>query len=90
MQIKPQNSTIRQLVMLCVMTGVFAVSAAQTSDPLLFESEAALELTMPVNFDNLCRPSEFLDCDYTPTVFEYLDSAGNHLLGANSYSSGYW
>jgi hypothetical protein len=44
---------------------------------LLFESHSVLELTMPVNFDALCRPSETPDCEYTSTVFEYRDVAGN-------------
>jgi hypothetical protein len=44
---------------------------------LLFDSHEVLELTMPVDFESLCRPSENPDCDYTPTVFEYLDANGN-------------
>jgi hypothetical protein len=42
----------------------------------LFNSEEVLELTMPVNFDDLCRPREAADCDYAPTVFEYRDDNG--------------
>lgn len=48
---------------------------ADSQDSLLFESHTLLELTMPVNFEALCRPSEDADCDYAPTVFTYLDSA---------------
>jgi hypothetical protein len=51
---------------------------ADARNPLLFESHALLELTMPVNFDTLCRPSQDPECDYLPTVFEYRDAAGNH------------
>ena len=50
-------------------------------DPLLFESDSVLKLTMPVDFETLCRPSQNRDCDFTPTVFEYVDRAGeNHTI----------
>lgn len=51
-------------------------SSAQQSDPLLFEADSVLELTMPIRFNDLCRPSVNPDCDFWPTVFEYRDSNG--------------
>ena len=50
--------------------------AAETPEPLLFDSHEVLELTMPVDFDSLCRPSKDPECDYAPTVFEYIDASG--------------
>jgi hypothetical protein len=63
--------------MLCVMLIASKQGMAESREPLLFDSHEMLELTMPVDFDNLCRPSESPDCDYTPTVFEYRDADGN-------------
>jgi len=66
--------------LLIALTGVLVIPCgvlAEGGDPLLFETDSVLELTMPVDFDKLCRPSEDPDCDYTPTVFEYLDAEGN-------------
>jgi hypothetical protein len=71
------NQRILTFIMLiAVISGIENV-IPDDSDPLLFESLSLLELTMPVNFDALCRPSESSGCEYIPTVFEYLDSAGN-------------
>jgi hypothetical protein len=66
----------QMLLMLVFVSGGISYAIADDSDPLLFESLSLLELTMPVNFDSLCRPSESPDCDYTHTVFNYRDSAG--------------
>jgi hypothetical protein len=70
---------IRHLLMLCVIVIASGDVLAETRDPLLFESHSVLQLVMPVNFDTLCRPSETPDCEYTPTVFEYRDAAGNEM-----------
>lgn len=67
---------IRHIFVLCVFIFAAGNVTAETSDPLLFDSHEVLELTMPVDFDSLCRPWENPDCDYTPTVFEYLDANG--------------
>ena len=49
---------------------------ADNRAPLLFESDDVMYLSMTVNFDTLCRPSESPDCDYTPTELIYRDAAG--------------
>lgn len=46
------------------------------ADTPLFESHAVLELSIPLDFNALCRPREDPDCDYTPTVLEYVDEHG--------------
>ena len=64
---------------LIVTLSLFLASAnlyAESSLPLLFDTHEGLELTMPVNFDTLCRPRETPDCDYTPTEFSYRDNDG--------------
>jgi len=68
---------IRQYLIACVLIFAAGNAAAQTPEPLLFDTYDVLQLTMPVNFDKLCRPWESPDCDYTPTVFEYQDGNGN-------------
>lgn len=68
---------IQRLSIFCILIVATANVSAETPSPLLFDSHDVLELTMPVNFDNLCRPREQPDCDYTPTVLEYLDTDGN-------------
>jgi hypothetical protein len=35
-----------------------------------------LELSLPIDFRTLCRPRETPDCDYTPTVLQYVDEHG--------------
>jgi hypothetical protein len=67
---------IRYFSIFCILIFAAANAPAQAPDPLLFDSHEVLELTMPVNFDKLCRPRETSDCDYTPTVLEYLDANG--------------
>ena len=69
--------TIPRLVVLCAMILASAEALAENADALLFDTHEVLELTMPVDFDALCRPSETPDCGYTPTVFEFRDAAGN-------------
>jgi hypothetical protein len=70
---------IRHILILCVfIVATFSV-AAEANDPLLFDSHEVLELTMPVDFDSLCRPSKDPECDYTPTVFEYHDGNGEQV-----------
>ena len=66
----------RFIIAIFTLTLVSADAYAETNSPLLFETHDVLNLTMPVNFDNLCRPRETPDCDYAPTVFKYLDGNG--------------
>ena len=66
----------RILFVVFTLTLAAADAFAESSDPLLFDSHEVLNLTMPVNFDKLCRPRETPDCDYAPTVFEYRDGTG--------------
>lgn len=74
MQKKPHNRFVLPLLGFCCLLANSKWAMAQ--DPLLFESDAVLELTMPVDFDALCRPSQDPDCDFTSTVFQYTDHAG--------------
>jgi hypothetical protein len=68
---------MRYFILCCAIAVSSGTALADAADPLLFESDSVLELTMPVDFDSLCRPSETPDCDYTPTVFTYRDAAGH-------------
>ena len=70
---------IRHIFILCVFLVAAGNVTAQTPDPLLFDSHEVLELTMPVDFHALCKPSETPDCDYTPTVFEYRNANGEQV-----------
>jgi hypothetical protein len=67
---------IRYLCALCLMAFTSGNVLADTQPPLLFESDSVMYLTLPVNFDTLCRPTESPDCDYTPTELIYRNAAG--------------
>ncbi len=67
---------IRHFSIFCLLIVAAGNVFAETPDPFLFDSHEVLELTMPVNFDELCRPWETPDCDYTPTTLEYRDGSG--------------
>ncbi|NIP18626.1 MAG: hypothetical protein GWM87_11040, partial [Xanthomonadales bacterium] len=58
-----------------ISSAALLVSAQAWAEPL-FDSHDLLELSMPVDFEALCRPSEDPGCDYTPTVFGYRDADG--------------
>jgi len=77
MHIRLPNLLNLLLFMLCMTMFSSGNALAQDRGPLLFESHSVLDLTMPVDFDTLCRTSKTPDCAYTPTVFKYLDAAGN-------------
>ena len=63
-----------------LLTCLFLVSAIFVNDTRadapLFSSHELLNLTIPVDFQTLCRPRETKNCDYTPTVLKYEDSQG--------------
>ncbi len=67
---------MRKLLLLFTASVCLGPAVVQSSDPLLFEADSMLELTMTVNLDALCRPSEDPDCDYVPSTFQYRDSSG--------------
>ncbi len=67
---------IRLFSILCILVIAPGNVSAESPAPLLFDSHDVLELTMPVDFNTLCRPSEQPDCDYTSTVLEYTDANG--------------
>lgn len=60
---------------LMLVGGFMPIKAAQ-GDALLFDADTVLELTMRVNFDTLCRPSEDPVCDFQATVLRYRNEAG--------------
>jgi hypothetical protein len=62
------------LVCLCLCLGLSA--GAVRADTLLFDNHDLLHLTIPIDFKSLCRPRETPDCDYAPTVLEYIDEHG--------------
>jgi len=75
---KMQGSIIARYLLLAAFACAGADSVpAQENRPLLFESNELLELTMPVDFDALCRPSEDPDCGYTATEFRFRGDDGN-------------
>jgi hypothetical protein len=64
---------------------------AETRAPLIFEYDSVMELTLSVNFDTLCRPSETPDCDYEPSVLTYRDITGQEVpLPVEIRSRGGW
>ena len=64
----------RLLICLCIVA-TLNFSDARADVPL-FSSHAMMEMTIPLDFKTLCRPREMPDCDYTPTVLEYINEQG--------------
>lgn len=62
--------------MICLLLLAGAPAAAAGASAPLFESAELLELTLPVDFDALCRPSEDPECDFERTRFEYRAAGG--------------
>ena len=77
MQIRSQLLMVCQAITLGVLLLAPSGARAQAENPLLFESNSLLELTMTVNFDTLCRPSVTPGCEYSPSEFKYQDADGN-------------
>lgn len=65
-----------RILVLLIISLISPHVLAEGEQTQLFESHTVLNLTMPVDFDALCRPSQTPDCDYTATEFIYLDSEG--------------
>lgn len=56
------------------------VPGSVRASTLLFDSHSVLELSIPLDFNALCRPREDPECDYVPTVLEYADENGSQQL----------
>jgi hypothetical protein len=48
----------------------------QAAEAPLFSDDSVMELTLPLDFSDLCHPRDNRDCEYSPTVLEYLDAEG--------------
>lgn len=61
-----------------LLINLFGISGISADAPVarLFDSHSVLNLTLPVNFEALCRPRETSDCDYTPTKLVIEDEDG--------------
>jgi hypothetical protein len=63
------------------LVGLFALAAllpaAAQDAPPLFASDELMELAIPLDFDDLCRPRENEDCDYSATTLEFKDASGH-------------
>jgi hypothetical protein len=70
------NSRLTSGLLACLCLGVGLGVTTARADTLLFESHEVLELAIPLDFKSLCRPREDPDCDYTPTVLDYIDEHG--------------
>ncbi|MFC1689322.1 hypothetical protein ACFL07_06675, partial [Pseudomonadota bacterium] len=64
----------RLLISFCCLVALAAPHAV--ADTPLFSTHEMLHLTIPLDFKTLCRPRETPDCDYEPTVLEYIDEHG--------------
>ena len=73
---EPSSGSRVPLWLACLsLCAVFATTNIRADTPL-FEAHSVLELSLPIDFRTLCRPREMPDCDYTPTVLEYVDEHG--------------
>ena len=73
--ITPGSIRRRSLAALFAVGAILPQGAAAESP--LFSSDTVLELAMTLDFDDLCRPRESEDCDFTPTSLEYKDEQDN-------------
>ena len=65
---------LRLLALFCIASTLWA--GGVRADTPLFASHELLDITIPLNFKDLCRPREDKNCDYTPTRLEYVDEHG--------------
>jgi hypothetical protein len=49
------------------------LSAAAAADVPLFAGDATLEISLPIDFDRLCRPREEEECDFTRSTLRFED-----------------
>ncbi len=61
---------------LCAFIAAFLVVGDAKAEPLLFESDSVMDITIPVDFRSLCRPRETEDCDFIPSILEYQNGEG--------------
>jgi len=73
---EPSYGRRRFVWLACLCLGAGLAPTSVRADTPLFESHAVLELSVPIDFGTLCRPRETPDCDFTPTVLEYIDEHG--------------
>ena len=65
---------IFRLLICCSLLVIFCGDAR--AEAPLFSSHDVMEISIPLDFKALCRPREDPDCDYAPTVLEYVDGMG--------------
>ncbi|MBT8048989.1 MAG: hypothetical protein HKN57_03090 [Xanthomonadales bacterium] len=75
LQRKSEQAVVRILALLSLLAAM-AISDVRADTPL-FESHNILKIAIPLDFATLCRPRESDDCDYTPTVLEFVDEHGD-------------
>lgn len=64
---------IARLLLLTV--ALLSVSPVQAEHPL-FASDVTLEVRLPIDFKELCRPREDAQCEFSPATLTYEDEAG--------------
>lgn len=80
---------LRFLAVVCLLATV-PPAIAQAQAPL-FSSDTVLEVSIRLDFDDLCNPRETDDCDFTPTSLEYTDDSGRrHALPVAVRIRGGW
>lgn len=65
------------LLRLLVCWSIIAIASGDAcAGESLFSSHELMEISIPLDFNSLCRPREDPNCDYAPTVLEYVDGMG--------------
>jgi hypothetical protein len=64
-----------RLLLCCLAAACLCANAARADEAPLFATNTVMELTIPVDFANLCRPRESEDCEFTPTILDYGDES---------------
>jgi len=65
---------LRILALICALPAIWA--GGVRADTPLFASHEIMDISIPLDFKDLCRPREDDNCDYEPTELEFVDGAG--------------
>ncbi|NNK38658.1 MAG: hypothetical protein HKP03_09270 [Xanthomonadales bacterium] len=70
------HSSPRRLHQACLAACLLMLCGGLLAEGPLFDDDAVLEVSIPVDFKSLCRPREDPSCDFTQTTLEYSDEQG--------------
>ncbi len=81
-----------RIYILILFTACFVTDEVRSESPAspLFDSHSVLELSMKVNFKDLCRPRETTDCEYKATELVYKEGGEQRIIPVEIRVRGGW